>query len=63
MSDHGWARYWSNGPEQVAAALAEPNPPAGPVRTQAEMTDEEIAALERLYGCKVSREPPRESDA
>ena len=61
MSDRGWAKYWSNGPEQVTAALKEPNPAPGQVRTQADMTEEEIAELERQYGCKVSREPPEGS--
>ncbi len=57
MSDHGLARYWSNGPEQIGPAMREPNPGPAQVRTQYEMSEAEKQAIEKRYGCKVRREP------
>lgn len=53
-SDHGWARYWSNGPEEVAKALSAPATPVYGVRTLKDMDRSEIEAIESLYRCQVA---------
>lgn len=52
--DHGWSRYWSNGPEQVAQALAAPPVPVYGVRTLEDMNRSEIEAIEARYRCQVA---------
>lgn len=51
---HAWARYWSNGPEEVAKALSDPAVPVFGVRTLKDMDRGEIEAIEALYRCQVS---------
>ncbi len=53
-ADHGWSRYWSNGPEEVAKALAAPAIPVYGVRTLNDMDRREIEAIEAQYQCQVS---------
>lgn len=52
--DRGWARYWSNGPEEVAKALAAPAIPVYGVRTLEDMDRNEIEAIEARYRCQVA---------
>ncbi len=53
-ADHGWSRYWSNGPEEVAKALAAPAVPVYGVRTLKDMDRNEIEAIEARYCCQIS---------
>lgn len=53
--DRAWANMWSQGGAAIERALREPNPKPRPVRTLADMTEDEIAQIERHYGMKVRR--------
>lgn len=56
-TDHQWSRYWSNGAEQIADALKRaPDMGPGEIRTLSDMSENEIAELEKRYGCQVK--PP-----
>lgn len=52
MSNPHLRDFWSAGAEEIAEAM-KPRPRPSPVRTQADMSDEEVAELERLYGAVV----------
>lgn len=53
-ADHGWSRYWSNGPEEVAKALNTPADTIYGVRTLEDMDRSEIEAIEAQYRCQVA---------
>lgn len=54
IADRGWSRYWSNGPEEVAKALADPAIPVYGVRELKDMDRGEIEAIESRYRCPVA---------
>lgn len=53
-ADHSLARYWSNGPDDVAKAMRQPIAPTFEARTLEDMSREEIEALEAHYRCPVA---------
>jgi len=57
QSDNVYSKYWSTGPEHIDAAMHDPNPKPGRVKTVQDMSEQEIEQLEQQYGCKVNRNP------